>query len=110
MTAPVAIINNQSLRISEWGRVANWLSYTDADGNPAVRYEFYDAGTAANSGYFWTPTNDHHPANTSIVVDAADLASVWIRGGTVAASETMWVRAFDGAEWSTWDAFTFTTI
>jgi hypothetical protein len=32
-----------------------------------------------------------------------------VRGGEVTGSETMWVRAFDGSDWSAWDAFNFTT-
>ena len=60
-------------------------------------------GADANSGYFWTPGNAHHAANTTIEVAASDLANVWVRGGTSAGSETMWVRAFDGTDWSDWD-------
>ena len=64
----------------------------------------------ASSGYFYTPDNPHHPAGSYIDVSASDLNATWIRGGQTAGSETMWVRAFDGTDWSTWDAFTFTTL
>jgi hypothetical protein len=40
MAAPVATINNQSLKVSEWAQIKNWLFYSDADGNPAVSYQF----------------------------------------------------------------------
>jgi hypothetical protein len=32
-----------------------------------------------------------------------------VRGGLTAGSEQMWVRAFDGPDWSPWDPFTLTT-
>jgi hypothetical protein len=109
MAAPVATINNQALQPNQWGRVNTWLSYSDADGNPAVQYEFWDGGVAANSGYFWTNDNAHHAADTSIIVPAAELSNVWVRSGSAPGSEQMFVRAFDGTAWSAWDAFTLTT-
>ena len=108
-SAPVATIENHSVEINIFAHVASWLSYSDADGSAATQYQFYDSGTAANSGYFWTPGNAHHPADTNITVAAADVGGVWVRGGQVASSETMWVRAFDGTDWSAWDAFTLST-
>jgi hypothetical protein len=90
--------------------IASWISYVDAENSAATVYEFWDGGTAATSAYFSTPGTPQHAANTSITVNAADLNSVTIRGGQVAGSEAMWMRAFDGSDWSTWDAFTFTTL
>src|SRR5262245_50840910 len=111
MAAPVAAIADHSLKINEWFKVANWLSYSDADGNPAVKYQFWDGGTGASSGYFWTSeANPHEPANTVIEVAAADITNVWVRGGAAAGAETMWVRAFDGTSWGNWDSFTLTTL
>ena len=109
-TAPVATINDHSLQASQWSRVDSWISYSDANGNPATQYQFWDGGTGASSGYFWTPGNAHHAAGAAITVAASDLANVWIRGGKAGGSETMWVRAFDGTDWGAWDAFTFTTV
>ncbi|WP_249142732.1 hypothetical protein [Bradyrhizobium sp. AUGA SZCCT0160] len=57
MTAPVASIGNRSMLSNHWQRLQPWISYSDADGNPAVSYQFFDSGTSATSGYFWTPTN-----------------------------------------------------
>ena len=107
--APVATINDHSLHTNEWSQVQSWISYSDADGNAATQYQFWDGGTGASSGYFWTPANAHHAGRHAITVAAADLANVWVRGGTAGGSETMWVRAFDGTDWGAWDAFSFTT-
>ncbi|WP_249131916.1 MULTISPECIES: hypothetical protein [unclassified Bradyrhizobium] len=108
-TPPVATINDQQLHTNTWAQVTNWLNYSDANGDAATKYQFWDSGTAATSAYFWTPTNSHWAANTVIDVSAADLANVWVQGGSTTGSETMWVRAFDGTDWSNWDTFTLTS-
>jgi hypothetical protein len=84
-------------------------SYSDPANHPATVYEFWDGGTAANSGYFSTLGNAHNSSGVAITVNAADLTNVFVDGGQSGGSETMWVRAFDGTEWSAYDAFTLTT-
>lgn len=106
---PVATIADRTVVDNQWSQVSNWISYSDGDGEPAARYQFWDGGSAANSGYFWTNDNEHWAANTVIDVAAADVNGVFVRGGSVAGAETMWVRAFDGREWGNWDSFTLTT-
>ena len=91
---------------NQWSQVTSWISYSDADGNAATQYQFWDSGTDASSGYFWTPTmrimqpvtDDHGRCRRS--------CNVWVRGGPERRLETMWVRAFDGTDWSAWDLFT----
>jgi hypothetical protein len=107
---PVVTVDNHNVNINEWAQISNWLSYSDADGDAAVKYRFIDGGPIGSSGYFWTPTNPHHPAGVEIEVAASDLANVWVRGGTAGGSETFWVRVFDGTEWGGWDTFTLTTL
>jgi hypothetical protein len=106
---PVATISDQSLHVNQWAKVSTLLSYSDGDGDAAVKYQFWDSGSAATSAYFWTPTNSHWAANTTIEVSAADLANVWVQGGSTTGSETLWVRAFDGSDWGAWDTFPLTT-
>ena len=103
------LISDQSLHVNQWTQVSTLLSYSDGNGDAATKYQFWDSGTSATSGYFWTPTNAHWAANTTIEVSAADLADTWVRGGSVTGSETLWVRAFDGTAWGAWDTFTVTT-
>src|SRR5262249_4397026 len=78
---PVVTASDQSLHHNEWHRVKDWFSATDPDGNAIAQYRFWDSGTTATSGYFWTPDNAHHAADTAITVDAAHLDDVWFRGG-----------------------------
>ena len=104
VTAPdFAASHNQNIAASAL------FSVTDGNGDAITKYQFWDSGSGASSGYFWTPDNAHHAAGAAITVAAADLASVWVRGGQAGGSETMWVRAFDGTDWGAWDAFTFNT-
>jgi hypothetical protein len=108
-TTAVATINNQGTHNNEWTTVQGLLSTSDADGDAITQYQFYDSGAASGSGYFWTNDVGQRAADTTITVNAADLATTWVRGGSATGSETMWVRAFDGTDWGAWDAFTFKT-
>jgi hypothetical protein len=109
-TMPTATISNQSVSVNQWSQVSGWINYSDADGDAATQYQFYDAGAAASSGYLWTADVGQRAANTYITVAAADLATTWVRGAATAGSELMWVRAFDGTSWSEWDPFTLSTV
>ena len=109
-TAPVASVADHSLARNAWSSVMSWVSYSDADSNAATHYGFWDSGSAASSGYFWTPSNARHSPGTTITVSASDLANVWVRGGQVTGAETMWICAFDGTAWGAWDPFVLTTI
>lgn len=106
--APVATISDRSLHVGNWAQVQNWLSYSDGDGDPAVRYEFVDLGAAAGSGRFWTPWGGYHASGPTLSVAASDLKDVYVGGAVNAGTDQMWVRAFDGTSWSTWDSFNFT--
>src|SRR4030095_951821 len=101
-----AHIKDHTLHPNEWSQASSWISYSDADANPATQYQFWDGGGNANSGYFWTPAHGQEAAGAGITVHPADLANVWVRGGAAAGGETMYVRAFDGIDWSSWDSFT----
>ena len=108
-TTPVATVNDHSLHVDQWTTVASWMNVSDGDNDTITKYQFWDSGASATSGYFWTPTNTHWAADTTIDVSAADLADTWVRGGSATGSETLWVRAFDGTQWGAWDTFTLTT-
>ena len=107
--APVVTPADQSLDRNEWDRVNDWFSVSDLNGDAITQYRFWDGGTGANSGYFSTPDNPHHPASTDITVAAADLDEVWFQAGQAGGPETLWVQAFDGELWSDWTSFTVTT-
>jgi hypothetical protein len=106
--APVATIDDKTVRANEWVKITDMLKYSDADGNAAVQYQFIDLFNGAGSAYLWN--NEAKPANTAFTVNAADLGNVWARGGQGGGWDNMQVRAFDGKDWGAWDTFKFTTV
>jgi len=107
--APVVWINHPFSPTGEWSHVGNWVSYSDADGDPAVQYQFRDDGLAPNSAYLSTPSNTHVPDGTTLTVAATDLTNVLVHSGDPYTSDTIWVRASDGSNWSAWVPIDFAT-
>src|SRR5947208_2354373 len=98
-TPPVATIGNHTLISNRWAQVSLWLSYSDANGDPAQLFQFQDNNAGGASAYFWTPGTQQQPANTVFTVNASDLGNVWLNGGIGAGQWTLAVRAFDGWDW-----------
>jgi Tol biopolymer transport system component len=112
----VTTVANHTVNTNAWSRVADWISTVDADGDPVVQYQFLDTGISPDSGYFYTPTNTHVADNTYLNVDAADIGSMWVRGGNANwvgpntyNNDRMWVRTFDGADYGPWEDFWLVT-
>jgi len=76
-TPPVATINDHSLQTNQWSQVSSWINYSDANGNAPTQYQFWDSGTSASSGHFWTPGNGHQAADTAITVAASAKRRSW---------------------------------
>ena len=98
------------LHSNEWSQVRTGCLTLTPTAIAATQYEFWDGGTGADSGYFWTPDNAHQPADTAITLQPPTSTMSGFAAGETAGSETMWVRAFDGTDWSAWDPFTLTTL
>ena len=107
--APVVSVGDQTAHTNEWISLQNRVTTSDADSDAITQYQFYDAGSAPGSGYIWTADIGQQAANTYITVAATDLGTTWLRSAQTPGSELMWVRVFDGTEWSAWDAFTLTS-
>src|SRR5690606_39175081 len=67
--APVVSVADQKLALNEWKTISSWINVSDADGDAMVRYEFWDSGTAASSGYLWTSGTGAVPAAQTLVVE-----------------------------------------
>jgi len=93
----------QTVLLDQAVAVASLFSVQDADGDPAVRYEFYDS--TAGNGHF-AVNGVEQPINTSIVVAAGDLANATFVGGASTGSDTVWVRATDGQSMGAWKSWT----
>jgi hypothetical protein len=74
------------------------FSATDADGD-TLTYTLYDDSAAANSGYF-DVNGTIVPADTAYSITAAQLAQTTFVAGAAGTSDDLYVRAFDGQEYS----------
>lgn len=72
------------------------------------RYEFIDNSSDPGSGYF-VLNGAVQAAGTVINIAAADLNKLKFVGGSVAGTDNISVRAFDGTNWSTWENATAVT-
>ena len=67
-----------------------------------TRYEFWDSTSDASSGH-WVLNGVATQSNVAIEVTAAELASTSFQSGS--GSDQLWVRAYDGFQWSRWSEF-----
>ena len=109
VTAPIdtgPVVTSSSLNASRNQRFAasSLFNYSDPFGDPATQYDFWSLGTGGG----------HFELNGTVLgssqdnfLSAAQLPDLTYQSGSGA--DTLWVRAFDGAQWSAWSsAFTVT--
>ena len=101
--------DDQNLQIGDAITVDSMVGVSDADGDTVTQYQFYDAGTAADSGYLWTVNGGQRAAGQYFTIASADLETVELRAGQAAGTDVMWVRGYDGTAWSEWDPFFLNT-
>ncbi len=103
-TAPVVVAHNHVPLHGTTALAATMLvdSVTDADGDPIIRYRFYDE-TVGNGRFRLNGTLQAEMAN--IVVAAGDLANFDFKTSG-SGSDLLWVQAHDGFEWGAWTSFT----
>src|SRR6202040_758883 len=76
----------------------------DADGDAITKYAFWDAGSG---GGHLVLNGVAQGVNQEIDVTAAQLSQLSYQSGS--GTDTLWVRANDGAQWSDWSSsFTVT--
>jgi hypothetical protein len=96
---PGVVAPDLELKSGQVIQVSNWITYSDADGNTAKRYRFYDTGSRAEGGYF-TVDGQVQTANSWFEVTAPNLHTVRYHASEVADFEKFRVMAFDGRFWS----------
>ncbi len=80
------------------------FTVSDPDGDAIAQYDFWDTG--GGGGHFLV-NGVTQPINGDIIVSASQLAQTTYRPGS--GTDTLWVKAYDGAQWSGWSqAFTVT--
>lgn len=84
------------------------FAVSDTDGDTITAYEFWDSGGDIGSGYL-TVNGEERRANSVVSVSSSQLSSTFWVAGTSTGTESLWVRAFDGREWSDWKDWTMTS-
>ena len=97
-TPVISAVHNQSVLAS------SLISAFDPDGDTITRYDFWDD---QGNGH-WNVNGGVGATTADNFVDAANLGTVSYTFGT--ATDTLWVRAYDGATWSAWQQITATPV
>src|SRR5262245_5131968 len=102
MAAPVVtpVFANQGVGVGDTVQPIGFFTVSDGDGDP-ITYYFYDQDVGG--GYF-TVNGVVQAAQTSIQVTAGSLSTVAYHAGDVAAVDTIWLKASDGALFSPWQS------
>jgi hypothetical protein len=98
--------NNQILAKNAVVAASELFQVTDADDDDILYYQVFDNGRGAGSGVFLLD-GITQATGQEIFVDAADFASLEFQVANIG-SDDLYVRAFDGANWSEWTGFTVT--
>ena len=98
-SAPLISAQAQGVLRGETVAAASLFSVSDADGDAAANYEFWDD---VNGGGYFKVNGVQQAAGQSIAVSAADLANTTYVGGASPGTEQVWVRANDGLTWGAW--------
>ncbi|WP_271671005.1 hypothetical protein, partial [Bradyrhizobium sp. CCBAU 51627] len=101
-TAPVVTAANLNTASGQTIAAANLFSASDPDGSALTAYSFWDSDTYGR----FTLNGVAQVANTEIRVSAAQLANTNYVAGS--GTDHLWVRAFDGTNWSNWQALSAT--
>jgi hypothetical protein len=101
--APIASASNGAMHAGTTAAASTLFAASDADGDAIRAYEFWDSTDGAGAFYV---NGDPQRANQGISVDAADLGATEFRAGV--GTDQLWVRAYDGNEWSLWSEFRIT--
>src|SRR5260370_35848818 len=99
LTAPVVTASNAAIATGQSVAASSLFTARDPDGDTITKYQFYDA---TGSGHFVVGGVAQASA-TVIDVTAAQLATTAYQAGS--ASDQLYVRASDGALWSSWQPF-----
>jgi hypothetical protein len=115
-TAPHVQGLDESVIIGRWATMYSVYA-SDADHDPITQVQFMDLSDDPGGSRIWTQDGGYQPVGVPLTVAVTpsypgnpnyDVSSVWVGGATVAGTETMMVRAFDGHDWSAWDTFDVT--
>jgi parallel beta-helix repeat protein len=103
-TPPTVSVSDTTATHGQVLAASSLFSASDADGDTLTQFDFWNTGTGG--GHF-VLNGVAQGTNQSIVVSASQLAQLSYQSGSGA--DTLWVRANDGTQWSSWsNSFTVT--
>jgi subtilisin-like proprotein convertase family protein len=105
--APVTSVSDFTLSIDQSVLASTVIGATDADGN-TLSYTVWDGTSSAASGYF-DLDGVRLSAGTGHTLTADEFSRLLVVGGDQDGSDTMWLRASDGTNTTSWDKFFLTT-
>lgn len=105
---PTVNAKNLELAVGKATAASNMLNYNDADGNSIKRFSFFDTGVQELGGYF-SFRGERVAARTWFTIDATELQHLKYHSATIADTEVIRARAYDGRYWSAIGTSTATT-
>jgi hypothetical protein len=104
--APVVTVSNLTATHGQLFAAASLFAASDPDGDPIITYAFWNSGTGG--GHFMLKgLGQGQGTSQEIDVSARSLSAVSYQSGS--GTDTLWVRAYDGTQWSNWsNSFTVT--
>jgi hypothetical protein len=108
-STPVISASNASVGTNAPVLASSLFSVNDFERDTITQYEFWDSGTAPDSGHF-TIAGMMQGSNTAISVAPGQLGQTNYVGGSVLGAEQVWVRANDGADWGQWASWMMATV
>ena len=91
--------NDREVDLNKSIRASLFFDYSDLDGNPLEKVQFFDSNGANQSGFF-TVDGVKQNAGQWFEVAVADLSKVRYHSGLIIGNEIVNIRAWDGGFWS----------
>ncbi|MBL8378981.1 MAG: M10 family metallopeptidase [Burkholderiales bacterium] len=106
--APTVSLPRRNLTSGQWFKASDLeMVRSDADGDATTQYQFSDGTTTTGSAILWRGA--YLQQGATVTVDAADLGSLWMQGGSNNGTDVFRVRISDGLAWSEWADFEVVT-
>lgn len=102
--SPTLGVSNQIIQKHTWEHLDSILFTSGPQNGAITEYEIWDT-TGSNS--FWV---DGRVVDASNGYRVGSLSDAWLRGAEDVGVQTLYIRVFDGENWSGYEAFTVQTV
>jgi hypothetical protein len=101
---PVVTASDVAVTVNSTTSVSSLFSVSDPDGDAILKYQFWDDTVGPSTGSFFI-AGQQQASQAAIEVLASQLSQASYLAGTVTETDNVYIRAFDGIEWSDWKPF-----